>query len=1121
MNWETAVSLYRGPFLAGFSLNNNLEFDNWLGHEQRQLEKLYLEMIRRLVETHSGKPAIAIQFAQKYLAIDDLAEDIHRQLITLYAANGERSAALKQYETCVVVLERELGVSPLPETRAAYDAARSSKRIVPNEAVPTPKWATLPGADLPLVEREVALTTLAEAYAQFYNGGVIFITGEAGAGKSRLMQTFANAQKAVVLSGSSHAEATSIPYQPLVQALRQILPLRSKWQQTSPIWLAELSRLLPELRVHSPNLPAPVDVDPQQAQSRLFEALRQVFCGLAVESPLLLCLDDVHWADESTKGWLLYFTRQLHGSGICILATYRMHEQQAVASWQWALRQAGLMTELILDGLSVTAVSNLLRQLDTNLSNLKPLAHRIHTATSGNPFFVLETIRELMARELFDKNPANLPLSPTIRDAVLHRVGDLTPLARQILEVITILSPSATLDLIAETAGRDGLETATALEELTHCQLLQTDDNQFKTQHDLAQEAIYQNISTWRRRLLHQRAARILKNTMQDEMIGMVTIAHHFEQSDSNEAAAEHFQRAGEMAQNGHIFDVAVQYYARALENYRKARNFLQAASTLLKMSLCYQAQFEFQLAQEALADSFRAQKKALKVSAQKSELKPRPLRFTGREPITLDPCLAKDFGSSRIIDQIFCGLVQLGPDNTILPAMARTWEVKNRGCTYIFHLRENAYWSDGQAVTAEDFLFAWNRSLSKSKSSPLELIFVDVQDSEENKSGNNQTKLPAGIYAPNSKTIVIELKEPNSYIVYFLANSFAFPVPKHVVTTFGDSWSKIEHLVTNGPFQVAKPQIGRSMRLIPSNLFYEEIAGNIAYIDILWIEKWQERLARYEAGDLDVLSLWNLPPEEMKRVRQRLAADYVTSPWFQNTYITLNTRQTPFDDVRVRQAFVLALNRSYLSMVKHGFDSPAIGGFIPPGMFGHSPGIGLAFDPEKARSLLAEAGYADGKRFPSITGIIYSAYAPIQDYLSKQWAENLKVNVQWEVLDWLDYQEKAHQNSYDLVFNGWVADYPDPDNILRLATHMNRTGWHHAKYEGLLNAAKNLPSMNKRKRMYQEADEILIHDVGVIPISYGRWHLLIKPHIKRFPASPLHYHFWKDILIEDRPDAV
>jgi predicted ATPase len=351
----------------------------------------------------------------------------------------------------------------LPETRATYEAARSSKRITPKEAAPTPKWATLPGSDLPLVGREGALATLAEAHTQFHSGGVIFITGEAGAGKSRLMQTFANAHNALVLAGNSHAEGNSIPYQPLVQALRQALPLRSRWQQTSPIWLAELSRLLPELRAHFPNLPAPIGVAPQQAQARLFEALRQVFSSLAVESPLLLCLDDVHWADESTKGWLLYFTRQLRGSGICILATYRMHEQQAVASWQWALRRTGLMTVLTLDGLSVTAVSNLLRQLYTNLPNLKRLAHRIHTATGGNPFFVLETIRELIAREQFDENPANLPLSPTVREAVLHRVGDLTPLARQILEVTAILSTIATLDLIAETAGRDGLETATAL----------------------------------------------------------------------------------------------------------------------------------------------------------------------------------------------------------------------------------------------------------------------------------------------------------------------------------------------------------------------------------------------------------------------------------------------------------------------------------------------------------------------------------------------------------------------------------------------------------------------------------------------------------------------------------
>ena len=580
-HWETAASLYRGSFLAGFVLKNSPEFDNWLSREQRRWEKLYLETLRRLVGAYAGEPARAIPFAQRYLALDDLAEAIHRQLITLYVASGRRSAALKQYETCVVVLERELGVSPLPETRAAYEAARSSERLAAYEVAPTPEWTALPGSDLPLVGREAALTALEEAYARFHDGGVIFIAGAAGAGKSRLMQTFANGQKVLILSGNSHAEGTDLSYQPLVQALRQALALHDRWEQISPVWLAELSRLLPELRVHFPDLPAPVDVEPQQAQVHLFEALRQVFRGLAIGSPLLLCLDDVHWADESTKEWLLYFARQLRGSRVCILATYRAHEQQAVASWQRTLKRGGMMATLALDGLSTTAVAELLRQLDSRPPKPEQLARRIHAATGGNAYFVLETIRELTERKLIDDKSATLPLSPTVRDAVLHRAGNLTTLARQIVEVIAVLSPIATLDHIAETAGRDRLETATALEELTHHQLLRTDDSNFQIQHDLAREAIYQHISPWRRRLLHQRAARAMKMSS-GRVDWAASIATHLEIAGKFGQAASYYQQAAHLSQTVYANRETIQYYEKAIALSKKENT----SDKLLKLQI-------------------------------------------------------------------------------------------------------------------------------------------------------------------------------------------------------------------------------------------------------------------------------------------------------------------------------------------------------------------------------------------------------------------------------------------------------------------------------------------------------------------------------------------------------
>ena len=250
--WESAVSLVRGPFLDGFSLPDIFEFDVWQTQQQHAFERHYLAALANLVKANRrrGQLAVAIAYAQRYLATDDLAEEMHRHLIELFTQTGDYGAALRQFEKCVLVLERELGVAPLPETRAAYEAARERGSPAPPEAQPELEWAVLPSLDLPLVGREDALTILAAAYQRLHRGGVIFITGAAGVGKSRLMRAFARRSDTLVLTGNSQPDKASLPYQPLIQAMRQALPLRSRWQQTHSIWLAELARLLPLSLIH-------------------------------------------------------------------------------------------------------------------------------------------------------------------------------------------------------------------------------------------------------------------------------------------------------------------------------------------------------------------------------------------------------------------------------------------------------------------------------------------------------------------------------------------------------------------------------------------------------------------------------------------------------------------------------------------------------------------------------------------------------------------------------------------------------------------------------------------------------------------------------------------------------
>ncbi len=564
---EQAVPLYKGPFLMGFSLASSPEFDFWLTEQQGRYEGLYLKTLAELVRTkgEEGEIVAAIQYAQQYLSVDALAEEIHRSLIALYAAQGNRTAALKQYETCVQVLERELGVSPLPETSAVYESAWKG-RPAPTSPAIKQTWTVLPSLHLPLVGRESAWEALEAAYRQLHSGGVILISGEAGVGKSRLMQEFATRSKRTVLTGLNHPSTQTLPYHTLVQALRKALPHSHLWSGIAPIWLGEITQLLPELRDHFPDLPQPLAVEPGQAQARLFEALTQVFLGLAAQSALLLCLDDLHWADEATRGWLSAVSPRLAGSQVCILGTYRQEERESLHEILRACHRASLLAEVVLGGLSLQAIGEILEQVSADGPRRAQLATRLHQATGGNPFFVLEIIRALLEGEQLDVPPEVLPIPKTVRETIHTRLARLTPLARQILDAAAVLSPDLAMALLWQTAGRTELEAADGLDELAQRRLVHEQAGVLAFHHELLCTTVYQSLTPWRRELLHRRAGDALRDmyARNPETVAAQT-AYHYDAGGLYEQAVESYEMAATAAREVYANQEAIRHLHRAI----------------------------------------------------------------------------------------------------------------------------------------------------------------------------------------------------------------------------------------------------------------------------------------------------------------------------------------------------------------------------------------------------------------------------------------------------------------------------------------------------------------------------------------------------------------------------
>jgi oligopeptide transport system substrate-binding protein len=325
---------------------------------------------------------------------------------------------------------------------------------------------------------------------------------------------------------------------------------------------------------------------------------------------------------------------------------------------------------------------------------------------------------------------------------------------------------------------------------------------------------------------------------------------------------------------------------------------------------------------------------------------------------------------------------------------------------------------------------------------------------------------------------------------------------------------------VTNGPFRVEEWRRHESVTIVRNPQYHGRFAGNLERVELIWLasEKGSGRLEAYEGDKLDVLRLRDVPSlSERDWGRQRHAGEYVSSPELLTAYVGFNVNRPPFDDVRVRRAFILATDRETVAnVVLGGYVFPATGGFIPPGMPGHSPGIALPCDPEEARQLLAEAGYPEGRGFPVLemrsSGVSWQGE---ESGLQTQWRENLGVETSWQVVHTTDWDACAESDPPLLFRLGWLPEYPDPDSFLRVCPGPDNAEWQNDRYEALVEKARRITDQEVRMNLYRQADRILIEEAVLMPIYYGRTNLLVKPWVTRHPVSMIGEWFWKDVIME------
>lgn len=476
----------------------------------------------------------------------------------------------------------------------------------------------------------------------------------------------------------------------------------------------------------------------------------------------------------------------------------------------------------------------------------------------------------------------------------------------------------------------------------------------------------------------------------------------------------------------------------------------------------------------------------------------------------------AMEHPSAVFQDQFFSGLVEVSPDMSVVPDVAQSWEVLEGGRKYMFHLRDDVFWSDGVQVTARDFECTWKRILDPGSGWRWHDFLIDIKGARAYHQGEVTDPNQIGVRALDELTLTVELEGPTSYLPHLLAFVVAFPAPWHVVEAHGDAWANPEHLVTNGPFRLADWKQGESMLLERNPTYHGRYTGNLQQVHCTFVSGQATRfLEMYEEDLLDVCG--GLSPAEWIRARQRHAGEYISGPWLSTDFVGFDVNRPPFDDLRVREAFTLATDRETLADVAlRGYAFPATGGLVPPGMPGHSPGIGLPYDPHGARHLLAEAGYPGGHGFPAIDCVARDdpGYELLSEYLAAQWQENLGIEITWKQIEWGGFFNWMSKGSPHLWMVGWWTDYPDPDDVLRIQWWVTRE-WKNKAYSRLVEGARRTMDQQQRMRMYGQADRIVVEEAPILPLAYGRFHMLVKPWVRRYRTSPLKWWFWKDVILE------
>jgi ABC-type oligopeptide transport system substrate-binding subunit/class 3 adenylate cyclase len=1040
---------------------------------------------------------------------------------------------------------RKLTLKGKAEPMLAYEARRPVAGSV--------RTRGMSGAQSPLVgrERELGLARRAVDMARSGSGGILFVTGEAGIGKSRLLveirslfeapdasKETASPAQPLWLEGRCVSYGESLPYWPFRDLMREWLgathdepELRvriSLRRSVDRLFAERASEIYPYLGAMLGLALEPdaagrlAELSPEALQYRTFEVMGTLLARLAEERPVVLALDDLHWADPTS----IQLTERLFSltEEAAVLLVLALRPERDHPSWESketaTRRFPHRFFEVALDALSGDADRELLETLVGSGTLPPELERRVLSDAEGNPFYLEELIGSLIDGGALVpegdgwrfEHDVDVDLPHTVEKVILARIDRLTPECHEVLTAASVLGRRFGLPLLEGITGGNG-RIRDRLHELQRLDLMREGRRwpqpEYRFKHALIQEAAYRTILTDRRQGLHRRAAEWLEQQHagnEEEVFGL--LAHHWLSASDEDKAVHFLTRAGDKARQEYALDEAIGHYQALLRLLERRGEERAIALVLFKLALTLHTSLRYAEANAAYQRAF--------------EHWARPDPWPGAPTATLrvatsflpndsDPRSAIAWPNIQLCMQLFDRLVEAWPERTLVPSLAESWQISDDGLRYVFRLREGLTWSDGVPLTAHDVEFGIKRVLDPDRPGASVAIYFVLENGQDYYLRRNQDADRIGVRAVDDRTVEFRLVAPAPYFMSVMNRPDGGPQPRHAIERHGAEWTKPELQVVSGPFR-QEEQTDDRLVLVRQSGYTGVRPGNVGRVEYLRSSV-ADAIAPFGRGDIDLVTVRYTPRIADFMTEAPPEATMGAAVW--SFYLSFDHSHPATSNLDFRRALAHAIDREALSGLSPVNLVVATGGLVPPALQGHTPDIAPRFDPELARECLRRSGVSEGLR---VGGFV--EWEPFLRAIAPTWERVLGLRFDVDLWSQAPAGVARPGEGWPILLSGWLPGYPDPEYYLRLLLHSdsktNEGGFAYPAFDDLIERARQERRDRERLELFHEADRMAVADrVAIIPIAYGRSMALVKPWVRGWWEFGKSSASFADLLIE------